>query len=225
MGPGELEAISKATATEAGWGRGLSVVGKKIGVPLAVVGAESLAQIDLARSLANTDNATFGEQLKNDAARIVQPTVSGGVAKDLALMLGSNMKTKAITFAGAQLYEAESNMTPTERLGTMLAGLAPAAIALAKESKPIAIGLAVADVGIGLDAEETSNLCSNGDKTLPAINTAATARQDVKSGPIEIRYSPLQNEDHPTMKLRETDSLLFPSIYDRAHTPAVKTQK
>jgi hypothetical protein len=228
MGPSELEAITKATATEGGTGflgKGLSVVGTKIGIPLAIVGAESLAQNDLARSLADNDNATFKDHLKNEAARIVEPTLTGGIAKDIALMLGSDIKTKAITFAGAQLYEAESNMTHTERFGTMIASLAPAAIALARESKPIAIGLAVADVGIGLAAEQTSNLWSKEEKTLPAISTAATKIQDVNSAPIEIRY--LKNEDHPSMKLRETleDPLLCHSIYDQAHTPAVKTQK
>jgi hypothetical protein len=222
MGRGELEAITKATEAGKGfWGTGWSL-GKKLGVPLAIVGTESLAQIAAARALGDNDNATFGDHIKNDVARIIEPTVPGAIAKDLALMLGADKKTKLIAFGGAQLYESESNMTHLERIGTMIAGLAPAAIALAKENKEVAVGLAVADAGIGLAAEITSDFWFKDDKSL---STAAKAITDVSKDPKDISHGTLKDGVKELMNVGKDDPFLLTSIYDQAHTPAAEPKK
>jgi hypothetical protein len=213
---GELEAIQTATAEGKGFfgtiGSGL----KRFGVPLAIVGTASYAQIQAARSLGNNDGTTFLDNIKNRAARIIEPTVPGVVAKDLALMLSSNVKTKAITYLGAQAYESESNMTHAERLGTMIVGLAPAAGALLLKNKEVAVGLAVADAAIGAAAEVTNDLWFNNDKSLSA---GAKAIKTLSANPKDLSHSTLNSSVSDFTAIGKDNPFLLTAIYDQAHKP------
>jgi hypothetical protein len=217
MSRGDLEAIQTATAEGKGFfgtiGSGL----KRFGVPLAVVGTASLGQIGIARSLGDNDGTTVWDNIKNRTARIIEPTVPGAVAKDLALMLSPNLKTKAITYLGAQAYESESNMTRTERFGTMVAGLAPAALALAvKGDKELAVGLAVADGVIGLAAEVTSDFWFKDDKSL---TTGGKAIKDLSANPKDLSHSTLKSSVSDFTAIGKEDPFLLTGIYDQAHKP------
>lgn len=197
-------------------------LGKEVGVPLVLVAAESSGQIAAARSLGDNDNISFMDHRRNDLARIIQPTVPGATAKALALMLSSSAKTSVNTFLGAQLYEAESNMTRPERLGTAIVGLAPAGIALlAKSDKRLALGLAVADAGISAAAEITSDFWFKDDKSVPS---AAKAIKDISSNPEDISQGALQNGVDQMKAVGKEDSFLLTQIYDRAHTKAAQAQ-
>jgi hypothetical protein len=218
MGRTQLEAVERATEAGKGfWGTAWSL-GKKIAVPLAITGTESMGQIALARHLGDNDGSTWLDRRQNDVARIIQPTVPGAVAKDLGLMLGSNAKVKAAMFAGANLYEFESNMTSPERIGTMILGLAPAGIALAKADKPLALGLAVADAGIGIAA---SRFYFNDSK---ASANAAKAVTDISSNPKDISHGTLQNGVDEMKEIGKADPFLLTHIYDQAHTKGAEAQ-
>jgi hypothetical protein len=127
-------------------------IGEKFVRSGLIVGTESAAQCGLSDLFANHQ--------QEGLARIVEPTIPGAFAKGAALLCGATPAMKRATFAGAQLFELESNMTPLERLGTMGAGLLPSALWLAKGNKGLALTLGVADMMIGAAAQVASSFGS-----------------------------------------------------------------
>jgi hypothetical protein len=216
---GELEAIQAATTEGKGFFGTIGSVAKKYVAPLAVVGTASYLQVQAARSLGNNDGNSVLDNIKNRTARIIEPTAPGAVAKDLALMLSPNLKTKAITYLGAQAYESESNMTRTERFGTMILGLAPAAGAfLLKGDKELAVGLGVADAAIGLAAELTSDFWFKDDKSL---TTGEKAIRTLSADPKDLSHSTLKSSVSDFTAIGKEDPFLLTGIYDQAHQPQI----
>jgi hypothetical protein len=184
-----------------------STIGQKFMRSGLIVGAQSVAQNAFSDALANNHQEAL--------ARIVQPTIPGAFLKGTALLCSVTPAVKRATFAGAQLYELESNMTPLECLGTVGAGLLPSALSMARGNRGLAMTLGVADAVIGAAAQLTS--CFNSDGKV-AVTVHASATADRLSAHAQDRSQSTMASDVQWLKdIGRKDPYGLTDIFDAAH--------
>jgi hypothetical protein len=182
-------------------------IGKKFVGTGLIVGAESAAQCSLSDVLANNQHETL--------ARIVQPTIPGAFLKGTALLCSATPEMKRATFAAAQLYELESNMTPLERLGTVSAGLLPSAILIARNNRGLAVTLGVVDVMIGAAAQLTSAF--NSDSKLGATKHGDYVSERLASHAQDRSQSTMASDVQWLEDIGRNDPYGLTNIFDNEH--------
>ena len=223
MGRQEMEQISKGIAGGEGAKGILSAsnlkgFGAKFLGSAAIVVAESHEQSQLAESLAGSGHTSL--------AAIVEPNVGGLFAKTAAIVLTPTkglgligaVKSTAPIFLGAQLYEAESNMTHFERGATTLGGLGIAgALKLAGKGK-LATTVAIADLAIGIASELTDDFFLHNDHT---TQDSKKALATINANPDDFSQSTLNKSVQENVKQGMVDPFFLTQHYDNARSLTV----
>ena len=220
MGRQEMEQISKSIAggeeAKGIFGTAqLKSFGAKFLGSAAIVGTESYGQSQLAMALAGSGHTSL--------AAIVEPNVPGAIAKSAAIILTptkglgliGGVKATAPIFLGAQLYEAESNMTHFERGMTTVGGLGIAgALKLAGKGK-LATTIAIADLAIGVASELTDDFILHNDHT---AKDSKDALATINANPSDFNQGTLNKSVQANVEQGLVDPFLMTQNYDNARS-------
>ncbi len=211
MGREGLEAISKSLGGPGAKGiletTNFKSLGKKFFAATAIVGTESWLQSKAAMALAGADHTTM--------AALIEPNVPGALAKGSAIILGSDLKTKAALYGTAQLYEMESNMTHFERGATTVGGLGVAGLLKLAGKDKLALTVAAADLALFAASEFTADVILHHDHS---AEKSKDALADINANPSDFSNSKLKSSVKENVDAGMANPFLMIQYYYNVNT-------